>query len=154
MDTQRDDCALFENNTFPAAAETLTLHDININENDMPAENEPEFRHEVEDSDDEEKDWTPRLFSQRKPANPSASAALKPWLIDPESEDEAKTLEDIQVDIKSNAQARRQETRKKKLMQTQRTPPGARPEPQLFKFDKQSAYQYTPEDEKVYCFDC
>ncbi|TPX73330.1 hypothetical protein CcCBS67573_g05400 [Chytriomyces confervae] len=148
MDTQRDDCALLENITFPAEAETLTLYDIIINENDMPAENEPEFRNEVEDSDDEQKDWTPRLFSQRKPANQSASTALKPWLIDPESEDEAKTLEDIQVDIKSNAQARRQETRKKKLMQTQRSPPGARLEPQLFQFDEKSAYRYTPDDEK------
>ncbi|KAI8832290.1 hypothetical protein BJ741DRAFT_614926 [Chytriomyces cf. hyalinus JEL632] len=150
MYTQRDDCALLEkiNRMFPAAAETVTLHDININDNDMPAENEPEFQNEGEGSDDEQRDWTPRAFSQRKPANQSASAALKPWLIDPESEDEVKTLEDIQVDIKSNAQARRQETRKKKLMQTQRSPPGARPEPQLFKFGEQSVYRYTPDDEK------
>ncbi|KAI8828266.1 hypothetical protein BJ741DRAFT_626843 [Chytriomyces cf. hyalinus JEL632] len=147
MDTQRDDCALLEkiNHTFPAEAATLTL---NINENDIAAENEPEFRNQVEDSDDEQQDWTPRAFSQRKLAKQAASTALKPWLIDPESEDEVKTLEDIQVDIKSNAQARRQETRKKKLMQTQRSPPGSRPEPQLFKFDEQSAYRYTPDDEK------
>ncbi|KAJ3228688.1 hypothetical protein HDU78_009605 [Chytriomyces hyalinus] len=91
----------------------LGLMTQGLNKNDMPAENKPEFQNEVKDSDDEQKDWTPRLFSQQKPANQSPLTALKPWLIDPELEDEAKTPEDIQVDIKLNAQAQQQETRKR-----------------------------------------
>ncbi|KAJ3236405.1 hypothetical protein HDU81_010788 [Chytriomyces hyalinus] len=150
MDTQREDCALLEKiiPAVPVASEASTHDDINSTENDTMNQNEAEARKDFEDSDDEHQDWTPRAFSQRKPPHQSAPATLKPWLIDPESEDESKTLEDIQVDIKSDAQARRQETRKKKLMQTQRTPPGTRLEPKLFKYDEQSIRRYTPDDDK------